>query len=286
MPTTTNDQRCSGSTERSSSVCHYHGVTYTRFYQGMMLDAEDLSVEHEYHAHQSRLLARLMLGHGIVCGLTLEIAKDKCRVLTVKPGIAVDGAGRLIEVRNEVSVSLDAICGRGTDGCEDRRTSAPEDGTYVVVLEHSLRRQSLKPVVADSGSCQPICEPSRISEGFCIAFRCGQDHPPEDRCDCPQRASSEQDDEWQRLGQLRKALCSDVPCGNSFCEGVVLGRITISCDPCHPRLELDEGGYQLRRFAWTAQRLDRLRELVVQLACTPKKSEPKPDPKPRRLPEA
>ncbi len=74
------------------------------YHTGLLLDAEDFRDEQGYHRGQLARLARWLHGHGTVCGLEvkhLAAGQDGHaeETLTVRPGVAIDRLGRLIEVR-------------------------------------------------------------------------------------------------------------------------------------------------------------------------------------------
>ncbi|MEM8539224.1 MAG: hypothetical protein AAGF56_15345, partial [Pseudomonadota bacterium] len=89
------------------------GTERLRLVEGLMLSASHFEVEQLYHRSRlSRLLACLH-GQGTVCGLNVSYQSvpiidgpgDQLE-LKVSPGLAVDGAGRLIELRFESCVVL------------------------------------------------------------------------------------------------------------------------------------------------------------------------------------
>lgn len=71
----------------------------TRYFPGRLLSAEDFQREQDYAIEKRRLLNRVVLGVGVVCGLDARIApgSDGAR-LSVSPGLAIDGLGREIIV--------------------------------------------------------------------------------------------------------------------------------------------------------------------------------------------
>lgn len=66
-----------------------------RYFYGKLLDVRQLELEQTYGVTQRRLMNRLGLGSGVLCGLQLELGE---RGLLVRPGVAVDGFGREITV--------------------------------------------------------------------------------------------------------------------------------------------------------------------------------------------
>jgi hypothetical protein len=74
------------------------------YHTGMLLDAEDFRDEQGYHRGQLARLARWLHGQGTVCGLEVKhfpagTEGHAEETLAVRPGVAIDRLGRLIEVR-------------------------------------------------------------------------------------------------------------------------------------------------------------------------------------------
>lgn len=74
------------------------------YHPGMLLDAEDFRDEQGYHRGQLARLARWLHGMGTVCGLEVKhfaAGADNHveETLAIRPGVAIDRLGRLIEVR-------------------------------------------------------------------------------------------------------------------------------------------------------------------------------------------
>jgi hypothetical protein len=81
---------------------------------GMMLSAEDFRAEQKYHRNRMAQLMRFALGKGTLAGLSVESDKGRSTPVTdgdeykvfVRPGLAIDGLGQLIEVTRDYSISL------------------------------------------------------------------------------------------------------------------------------------------------------------------------------------
>jgi hypothetical protein len=83
-----------------------------RYVQGHLLTPESLEAEQRYGIGLRRLANRLVHGHGVVCGLGVEVGDGGAGV-RVLPGVAVDGYGREIVVA-EPSAWLPAEPGLGS----------------------------------------------------------------------------------------------------------------------------------------------------------------------------
>ncbi len=73
------------------------------YHTGMLLDAEDFRDEQGYHRGQLARLARWLHGLGTVCGLEVKrfaAGEDSHaeETLEVRPGVAIDRVGRILEV--------------------------------------------------------------------------------------------------------------------------------------------------------------------------------------------
>ena len=67
-----------------------------KYFFGKLLSVDDLQLEQTYGIDQRRLLSRLTLGAGVLQGLAVTAAGDG--TLTIAPGVALDGWGRVIIV--------------------------------------------------------------------------------------------------------------------------------------------------------------------------------------------
>jgi FAD/FMN-containing dehydrogenase len=75
---------------------------------GVLLDADDLTAEQTYHRGRLARALMYLFGSGTVVGLqvTREIRAGE-EELVVKPGMAIDGLGRIVEVPAESCLALD-----------------------------------------------------------------------------------------------------------------------------------------------------------------------------------
>jgi hypothetical protein len=67
-----------------------------KYFFGELLGVDDWQLEQTYGLSQRRLLSRLALGAGVLGGLSVTEGADG--TLTISPGVAVDGWGRVIVV--------------------------------------------------------------------------------------------------------------------------------------------------------------------------------------------
>jgi hypothetical protein len=95
----------------------YTGLSDRLYYAtGEMLGADDFQAEQLYHRRQLAMTLRFLYGSGTIAGLKVTVepqapdSSDPTRhseiVIVVKPGLAIDRAGRLVEVPVPVSLRL------------------------------------------------------------------------------------------------------------------------------------------------------------------------------------
>src|SRR5262245_23199355 len=66
------------------------------YFYGKLLDVQQLQKEQHYLITARRRLNRLVLGHGVVCGL--NVVADTAGMVRIQPGVALDAWGREIVV--------------------------------------------------------------------------------------------------------------------------------------------------------------------------------------------
>src|SRR5215207_1486547 len=86
-----------------------------RYFYGKLLDALHLTMEQQYGISEQRQLNRLVLGHGVICGLGVTAVEDgQSRGLRISAGLAIDGWGRRIVVPDDhdlIPLELTDECG-------------------------------------------------------------------------------------------------------------------------------------------------------------------------------
>jgi len=184
------------------------------FYDGMILSANDLEAERDYHIARSRLINRAVFGCGIACGLEVEkhpADVPATRFVCVRPGIAFDCKGDPLELCRPVKLDLDP------DPCKRpptrvcilirRRDAKPQSGNGDGCCEQSAERPSrirdeVEIRVVDSlTSFDEVCwtppETARHDAGDCADAK--TDEPPEhDPCACLKECESCRDcgEDW------------------------------------------------------------------------------------------
>lgn len=104
-----------------------------RYERGQMLCAAQFQAEQSYFRQRDDLTTLALHGSGTVSGLKLGLQGT---TLTVSPGLAIDGTGRLLRVASLVTLDLRGTTG-GTSGAQGQVTADPSGApvTRYVVLE-------------------------------------------------------------------------------------------------------------------------------------------------------
>jgi hypothetical protein len=152
---------------------------------GMLLGADDFEAEQLYHRGRLARALRYLHGAGTVAGLQVELAaalaagvdpgfpRGREESLLVRPGVAIDRLGRLIEVPSAACIRLD----RWYNGQPpDRLTAAlhPKDGAdpyngvvVDVFIRHFLCERGKTPAFADGPfDALDAVRPSRLREFY------------------------------------------------------------------------------------------------------------------------
>ncbi len=83
----------------------FSGTDRLNYAEGMMLDATDFADEQLYHRARLARSLKYLFGTGTAAGLEV-VPHAAGRELMIKPGLAIDPVGRLIELRTPVCVNL------------------------------------------------------------------------------------------------------------------------------------------------------------------------------------
>jgi hypothetical protein len=144
-----------------------------RYFYGLMMDAERFSRDQAYFNGKRQLLNRFVTGAGVVSGLGLTL-DSATNLLTLQPGLAIDGAGREILVPAAVPIDLTNV----TDN-QGKPTGAVPAGS-TVLLSLAYAEQAIDPVAVLVPDCENpgSCAPSTIEEGFVVLVVVTTTAPP------------------------------------------------------------------------------------------------------------
>jgi len=140
------------------------GIRWLNFFNGRVLSAEDLRVDHEAIQRAREQLGR-GLGGGVLSGLGVEEAASSSvprPVLSVKPGLAFNNTGEAIELGREVTVGLVRVdaptdtTGSTFAACDVVLAGTTGLGAYVLTVGPADADQGKAPVAGlgnDAASC-------------------------------------------------------------------------------------------------------------------------------------
>ena len=86
-----------------SAYNDYHNLIRPHYYSGMILTAQDLQAEQEYHIHKRRMHNRCLHGCRVACGLGVNLRR---KFVYIEPGMALDCLGNEIVVPEPVRIPL------------------------------------------------------------------------------------------------------------------------------------------------------------------------------------
>ncbi|MFF7245677.1 hypothetical protein ACFZBU_17425 [Embleya sp. NPDC008237] len=143
-----------------------------RFHPGKLMDVRHWKLEQDYHRRIAATSARLGLGPGVLCGLDAELHDDGA--LTVFPGVAVDGHGRLVVVDRPVRIDEPY---QPTDCAGAPHGEPVRDGIVAVRLcRHECGTEFVRMPVVDC-EVREECVPSLTLERFRIRITAGEPDP-------------------------------------------------------------------------------------------------------------
>jgi hypothetical protein len=142
------------------------------YFYGKLLDVQQLQMEQNYSIAARQRLHRLVLGHGVVCGLNM--AADAGGMVRIQPGVALDALGREIIVPEAFGVNPHQL----TDD-QGHPTGEPlETGIVEICLSYAEKKANLVPVLVPDCDTPGNCAPNTIREEFCVIVRVAEGDTP------------------------------------------------------------------------------------------------------------
>jgi hypothetical protein len=189
------------------------GPDRLHFALGVMLDDHDLRDEQTYHRTRLARSLKYLFGAGTVAGLRVEPrpttgATDE---IVVRPGLAIDPLGRLVEIPRSACLDLDAWWGAQDAavllGAMRDPLPAPLDGGRGVVADVFLRfRVCPRGVTQAFGGGAELevegREPARLRDGYELSLRVRSEAALPEPPDTLELAA----DRGAALGALRTAI--------------------------------------------------------------------------------
>lgn len=169
----THDCNCHGAGGKLSQT-KVGALERPRYAPGLILEDSDLTAAVDYTRELNRLLFRSLFGCGVVCGLTVEAEEDCGLGLVVAPGLALDGCGDPLHLREPVRFKLDE-----RDGVPRRGDPRARDFWVIACAgEKSCRPRS---VVCDEDDLQELQQATRTRSTVDISVTA---RPPSCVCGC------------------------------------------------------------------------------------------------------
>lgn len=171
-----------------------------RYFHGKMMDVAHFELETAYGIDMRRLVNRLVIGDGVVCGLDVLAVDGECAI-QVTSGIALDGWGREIVVPSRSAPVpippelIERVCADepdhdpyGSRYAGDQRRIPPDRcepprGAWVtaVLCYHECETEPVAVLAGDCDTSTP-CAPGAIQERYRVTFVPGRPAPIEMRC--------------------------------------------------------------------------------------------------------
>lgn len=135
MANSTDPTHCAGTTGALLPVSPYLGLYY---HFGMLLGVDDLETGQAYHRGKMRLHNAWLHGQGVVWGLGVELDAGKGGgEIRVKPGLAVDAAGRELHLDGPACLNIAAWVAAHKDDAAFREAARKYDPNVDVPSEGS-----------------------------------------------------------------------------------------------------------------------------------------------------
>jgi hypothetical protein len=201
------------------------------YFYGQLLGVASLELETDYAIAQRRLLNRLVLGWGVICGLDVEVSDDGARI-RVLPGVVLDRWGREIIVPEPTPWT--PVPPAVLTGAVQRAKDCKEEACVQVLICYHECRGDPEPVYAgDCDSADP-CAPSTLRERYRLDFRDRCAKQREHRCNVKDLISHGDIDHAQLARWVTEDRdCTRVPrdpCVPLANVGVIDGDTTPRCD--------------------------------------------------------
>ena len=178
------------------------------YYDGQLLGVESFELETSYGIRQRRLLNRLVLGYGVVCGLNVELTDDGDAV-EIWPGLAIDRHGNeIVAPQRSGPVPIPPwVLRSAVERVGDRREDVC---VQVVICYHECPSDPVPVLAGDCDTPEP-CTPSIIRERYRIEFRDDCASRPEHRCHVPDLLTGDRIDHDALARWVTRRNCTRLP---------------------------------------------------------------------------
>lgn len=149
-----------------------------RYSPGLILEDSDLTAAVDYTRELNRLMFRSLFGCGVICGLDVHVKVDCDLVVTVKPGLALDGCGDPLQLTGQATIALGKRAGVLVDyGSKD----PPRHADFWVIACNKEKACAPRSLVCDCDDLDCGTQPTRIRSGVAISVVF---EPPQCACGC------------------------------------------------------------------------------------------------------
>ena len=154
-------------------VCATPDFERNNYFYGKQFTVRDLLQEQSYFNEKRRLVNRMVLGWGVVCGLDVDWEPEK-REFIVQTGMALDCCGREIIVCGPQRVAFEDY----EEQYRDARGKAEQEGKFVLCLEYD--ECHAEPVELPAVGCddEERTEFNRVRDGFKLRIKKWEDACP------------------------------------------------------------------------------------------------------------
>jgi hypothetical protein len=144
-----------------------------RYFYGLMMDADRFQKDQDYFNRRSYLLNRLVNGSGVVAGLGLTWNSGGPS-LTLRPGVAIDAAGREIVVPSDTAVDITQL----TDTTGKPTGPVPDGATLLISIAYREKNIDPVPVLVPDCDHPNACATATVQENFAIIVTAAAGPPP------------------------------------------------------------------------------------------------------------
>jgi hypothetical protein len=149
-----------------------------RYSPGLILEDSDLTAAVDYTRELNRLMFRSLFGCGVICGLDVSVKVDCDLVVTVSPGLALDGCGDPLQLTGRAAINLGKRAGVLVDcGSQD----PPKHTDFWVIACSKEKACAPRSLVCDCDDLDCGTQTTRIRSGveISVVFE-----PPGCACGC------------------------------------------------------------------------------------------------------
>ncbi|WP_434403400.1 hypothetical protein [Sphingobium sp. DN12] len=191
----THDCNCHGGGDHRLATIVPGSLERPLYAPGLILQDSDLTAAVDYTRELNRLLFRTLFGCGVLCGLTVSIRENCGLIVTVAPGLALDGCGDPLHLPGSAVIKLEERDGvlspAGTNG-------APRFTQFWVLA------------CAKDGKCRPrptVCDDSLDDRTQATRARLNTEisvtiAPPTCACGCMDFSNQHGDEEGGSEGEI------------------------------------------------------------------------------------